>query len=90
VANIESRWLLMTHVDAAFFFDAGNVAPRVGDLNFDRKSVGAGLRLHTKDATWIRLDVGHSKEGWRFLFKMDDALSMKRIARHVTTIPFVP
>lgn len=90
VANVESRWLLMTHVDAAFFFDAGNVAPRVGDLNFDRKSVGAGLRLHTKDATWIRFDVGKSKDGWRFLFKMDDALSMKRIARHVTTIPFVP
>jgi hypothetical protein len=90
VANVESRWALYEHVDAALFFDAGNVAPRAGDLNFDHKSVGAGLRVHTKKATLVRLDLGHSTEGWRILFKMDDALAMGRLARHITTVPFVP
>ena len=46
LVNAEARVAMMTHVDAAVFVDAGNVAPRFGDLNLDKRSYGAGLRLH--------------------------------------------
>lgn len=86
----ESRWALWQHLDAALFFDAGNVAPRFGDLNLRKTSVGAGLRVHTRTATFGRLDFGHSKEGWRVFFKLDDPLALTRRARHAPTVPFVP
>ena len=36
---------LFNHLDAAVFADAGNVAPHVADVNLDKRSYGAGLRL---------------------------------------------
>jgi hypothetical protein len=90
VANVESRWALMRHVDAALFFDAGNVAARASDLDLDKKSYGVGFRVHTRTSTLARLDLGHSKEGWRILFKLDDALALRRLSRHIVTVPFVP
>ena len=38
-ANVESRWALFRHVDAAVFADAGNVAARAKDLDLSRTSV---------------------------------------------------
>ena len=38
VVNAESRWAIFTHVDAALFFDAGNVAAAYRDLNLDKTS----------------------------------------------------
>jgi outer membrane protein assembly factor BamA len=87
----ESRWALMEHVDAALFLDAGNVAPRVGDLNLDKTSYGVGLRVHTHLSTLVRLDVGHSSDGWRVFFKMDDPFGLSsRLSRRTATVPFVP
>jgi len=89
--NAESRWALLRDIDAAVFFDAGNVAPRAGDLNLDKTSYGAGLRVHSRTTTIGRLDVGRSThEGWRVFFKLDDPLRLARLSRRAPVIPFVP
>lgn len=90
VANIESRWALFPHIDGAIFVDAGNVAARVGDLNFGRASAGFGVRLHTATSTLARFDVARGDDGWRFVVKMTDSLRLGRHARRTAAIPFVP
>jgi hypothetical protein len=90
VANAESRWALMTHVDVAAFFDAGNVAARVGDLNLDKTSYGGGLRLHSRTSTVARLDVSHGREGWRAFFRVSDPFRLARRSLRASAIPFVP
>jgi hypothetical protein len=88
--NVESRWALFRHVDAAVFADAGNVAARVGALDFARRSYGAGVRLHSDASTIARFDAGKSGEGWHFIFRLSDPLRLSRIARRTAAIPFVP
>ena len=88
--NLEARVALMTHMDAAVFMDAGNVAPRVGDLNLDKRSYGAGIRLHSRRNTFARVDLAHGAEGWRFLFRLNDPLSLSRLLRRTAPVPFVP
>jgi hypothetical protein len=88
--NVEARIAMMTHVDAAVFVDAGNVAARVSDLNLDKKSYGAGLRLHNRRQTFARLDLAQGGEGWRVLFRLTDPLNLSRLVRRATPVPFVP
>lgn len=90
VLNAESRIAMMTHVDAAVFVDAGNVASRVGDLDFDKRSYGAGLRLHSRRQTFARFDVARGSEGWRVLFRLHDPLNLSRLSRRTAAAPFVP
>ncbi len=91
--NAESRWALFAHVDAAAFVDAGKVAPRAGDLDFKhlKTSYGAGLRVHNATSTLVRLDIGHSAEGWRVFFKMTDPFKRSTPASgRSVVVPFVP
>jgi len=88
--NVESRWALFRHVDAAVFADAGNVAARAGDLDFARTSYGTGVRLHSGASTIARFDVGKSGEGWHFMFRLNDPLRLSRVTRRTAAIPFVP
>jgi hypothetical protein len=90
VATAELRLALMTHVDLAGFYDAGNVASRYTDLNFGHTSIGAGLRLHTQRATFGRLDVAHGSEGWQFMFRTTDPFKLSRVTRRLAAIPFTP
>jgi hypothetical protein len=90
LVNAEARIAIMTHVDAAVFVDAGNVASRLGDLNLDKRSYGAGLRLHSRRKTYARLDVARSDEGWRFLLRLTEPLDLSRISRRRAAVPFVP
>lgn len=90
VLNAETRIAMMTHVDAAVFLDAGNVAARIGDLNLDKRSVGAGLRFHSRRQTFARFDVARGNEGWSVLFRLADPLNLSRITRRTANIPFVP
>lgn len=90
LVNAEARVRLFTHLDAAAFVDAGNVAPVVGDLNLDRRSYGLGLRLHTEAATVARLDVANGSEGWRILFRINDPFHFSRIRRRTAPLPFAP
>jgi hypothetical protein len=93
VFNAESRWGLFTHVDAAVFVDAGKVASVASDLDFRhmRTSYGAGLRLHNRTSTVGRLDIGHSTEGWRVVFKINDSFKRSTLSGgRSEVIPFVP
>ena len=90
LVNGESRLRVTEHIDAAAFVDAGNVAGRFRNLNLDKTSVGAGLRLHTETATFARLDVAHGAEGWMVFFRTNDALRLGRLRRHVALMPFAP
>lgn len=90
VVNAESRVALFTHVDAALFVDAGNVAPRIGDLNLDHRSYGFGFRLHSERQTFARLDMAHGSEGWRLVFRVNDPLRLSRLSRRTAAVPFVP
>jgi hypothetical protein len=91
--NVESRVALLTHVDAAVFVDAGKVASRVSDLDFRhlKTSYGAGLRVHNATATLLRLDVGHSIEGWHMFIKVSDPFKRSMpISGRSAVVPFVP
>jgi hypothetical protein len=90
VLNFETRVALMTHLDAAFLFDAGNVASRIGDLDLGRRSYGAGFRFHTRRVTFARFDIAHGSEGWRTMFGLSDPLRLTRLSRRTATAPFVP
>jgi hypothetical protein len=90
LVTVEARLAMMTHVDAAVFVDAGNVASRVGDLNIDKRSYGAGLRLHSRRQTYARLDVARGDEGWRLVLRLTDPLNLARLSRRTAAVPFVP
>jgi hypothetical protein len=66
----EYRWYVQEFVDMAIFYDAGKVVPDRSQLDFDNleSSVGAGIRFHGPQTTAIRMEVAHSREGWRFIF----------------------
>jgi surface antigen Omp85-like protein len=93
VFNAESRWALFAHIDVAAFVDAGKVASRAGDLDFThlKTSYGAGLRVHSRTSALARVDVGHSREGWRIFFAMSDVFKRSSPALgRSAVIPFVP
>lgn len=90
LANAELRLALMTHLDLALFADAGNVAPRVQELDLDKQSYGVGFRLHTRRQTFARVDVANGVEGWRFLFRLTDPLAFARLERRASVVPSVP
>lgn len=66
----EYRWYVQEYVDMAVFYDGGKVAPRRGELDFDRlkSSVGAGIRFHGPQTTTLKLEIAKSREGWRLVF----------------------
>ena len=91
--NGEVRCALFTHLDAAVFADAGKVGSRAAgrDLRNLKRSYGAGLRVHNSTATLVRLDVGHSVEGWRLFIKVSDPFKRSApISGRSAVVPFVP
>jgi outer membrane protein assembly factor BamA len=90
LANVESRWPLFQHVDAAVFVDAGTVAARVKDLGFDKTAYGFGLRVHSHMSTTARVDIAHGAEGWQVVFRLDDVFRLSRRSQWTAAVPFVP
>ena len=91
--SAEVRCALLTHLDAAVFGDAGKVASRFADLDVQhlKRSYGAGLRVHNSTATLVRLDVGHSIEGWQVFLKISDPFKRSMpISGRSAVVPFVP
>ena len=91
--NVESRLALLTHMDVAVFADAGKVTPDASDLDFRhvRTSYGAGLRFHNATSTLLRIDAGHSVEGWRVFIKATDSFKRSTPASgRASVVPFVP
>jgi hypothetical protein len=66
----EYRWYVQEFVDMAVFYDAGKVASRRGDLDFDhlKSNVGIGIRFHGPTTTVLRIEVAKGNEGLRFIF----------------------
>jgi outer membrane protein assembly factor BamA len=88
--NIETRVAIFSHMDGAVFVDAGNVAPRFGDLNLDKRSYGVGVRFHTRRETFARVDAARGTDGWRFMFRLTEPLNPSRYSRRTAAAPFVP
>jgi hypothetical protein len=69
---LQAEWRIMVnrYLDTAFFYDAGKVAARTSDLDFDglRSDYGFGLRFHGPFATPLRVEVARSREGTHFIF----------------------
>lgn len=66
----EYRWYVQEFVDMAVFYDAGKVASRRGDLDFEdlKSDVGLGIRFHGPTTTLLRIEVAKGNEGLRFIF----------------------
>jgi outer membrane protein assembly factor BamA len=90
LGNVELRLAMLAHLDTVMFLDAGNVAARMADLNFDKRSIGVGLRVHSGRSTFARFDVAHGPEGWRVTLSTNDPLHLSRLSRRTAPIPFVP
>lgn len=90
VASAEARVALFTHIDAATFVDAGNVAARFADLNLDKRSYGVGLRIHAHRSTTARIDLANGAEGWRLTFSLNDPFRFGRLSRAAIAVPFAP
>jgi len=90
LASAESRWALFRDIDVAAFFDAGNVAARAGDLDLRKTSWGGGIRVHTRTSTLARLDVGHSRQGFRVFVSLSDPFHPQRLSRLTAAAPFEP
>lgn len=69
IATAEYRWYAQEFLDAAVFYDAGKTVPNRGDLDFSglQSDVGAGVRLHGPQTTALRIEVAHSREGFRLI-----------------------
>lgn len=66
----EYRWTPSHFIDVALFADAGKVAPRRSDLNFDsmRTDGGIGIRFHGPKFMALRIDAAKSNEGFNLIF----------------------
>lgn len=66
----EYRWYVQEYVDLAIFGDAGKVVPERSHLDFSglTGSVGAGIRFHASQATFVRIEVAAGREGARLVF----------------------
>jgi Omp85 superfamily domain len=90
VLQAESRFAVWSHVDAALFVDAGNVARDYGDLDLGQRSYGAGLRLHSVKSTFARLDFADGDQGWKAVFSTSEPFRLPRVHRLPAIIPFFP
>jgi hypothetical protein len=90
LVNTEMRVAIFEHVDAVALFEAGNVAARFGDLNLEKKSYGFGIRVHSDTATFARLDLARSDEGWRVVFRLNDPFRLSRFNKRTAQVPFAP
>ncbi len=90
VVSAETRFAVWTHLDAALFGDAGNVGLHYGDLNLDKTSYGAGVRLHNERTTLARLDVAHGPQGWHAVISTSEPYRLPRVRRNTAIIPFFP
>lgn len=80
ILNAEYRWEIFSGLDGALFYDAGKVMPRASHLALSQMkgSAGFGLRANIRNQTFLRLDVGFSREGFMIWFKFNDAFNSQK------------
>jgi hypothetical protein len=69
---LQAEWRIMVNrfLDTAVFYDAGKVAARTADLDFDdlKSDYGFGVRFHGPFNTPLRVELARGNEGLRFVF----------------------
>jgi hypothetical protein len=90
--QIESRWAVLAHIDGALFVDLGVLAPTVSAFGrADLKTAyGGGIRIHTAKNTLVRIDLGRSPEGWRWLVQYRDPFRLSLFRRRAAVLPLLP
>lgn len=80
VYNAEYQWEIFSGLEGAVFFDAGKVMPKWSDLRFSNleTSAGFGLRFNARNATFLRVDVGFSHEGFQVWLKFNDLFNSRK------------
>ena len=81
---------MWTHLDAALFVDAGNVASHYGDLESRQRSYGAGLRLHNERPHWRGSMSRDGDQGWHAVVSTSEPLRLPRVRRitgHHSVLP---
>lgn len=76
LTSAELRWIpSRLALDMAFFYDAGKVARRRSDLDFDgfASDWGVGARFHGPTATVLRIEGARGSDGWRLVFSTNAA-----------------
>lgn len=70
LAQGEYRWEIWSGLDGALFYDAGKVATRRADLNFDNleNDYGFGFRFNTDEAIVFRVDAGFGSRDGKHLY----------------------
>jgi hypothetical protein len=70
LAQGEYRWEIWSGLDAALFYDAGKVANRRGDLNFENleHDYGFGFRFNTDESIVFRVDAGFGSRDGKHLY----------------------
>lgn len=70
LVNVEYRWEVWTYADFTFFFDAGKVFEDEDDFNFKQMHTGYGfgIRAHAPGDMTLRIDLAHSREGFKIHF----------------------
>jgi len=87
VISVEQRFALLTHMDAIAFYDAGSVAARARDLNLDLTDYGFALSMHSRGATFARVDMAHGREGWKLSFRMSDPFHLSKLRQPTPNFP---
>ena len=76
LTTAEFRWVpSRLALDMAIFYDAGKVASRFKDLDFNdmKSNWGFGVRFHGPTATPIRLEVAKGTDGWHLVISSNAA-----------------
>jgi hypothetical protein len=70
LTSAEFRWIPnRLAMDMALFYDAGKVASRREDLDFDgvKSNWGIGARFHARSVTVLRIELARGDEGWHLV-----------------------
>jgi outer membrane protein assembly factor BamA len=70
--SAEYRWDAAEFLEMALFYDTGKVFSRPGDFDFTglEKGYGGGLRIKRSGTIFLRLELGHSREGNQVHFRL--------------------
>jgi hemolysin activation/secretion protein len=70
LAQAEYRWEIWSGFDGAIFYDAGKVADRRGDLNFQdlESDYGIGFRFNTNSGVIFRVDTAFGSNDGKHLY----------------------
>ena len=79
VLTAEHRWHAFSGLDMALFVDAGKVASRKADLDFNNLEVsyGLGFRFKLNEAYFMRIDFSGGREGLRFMWTFSDIFKVR-------------